>query len=142
MLYIACDHGGFDLKTKVVAHLKKLGIKFDDLGAYTEDNEDDFPVYAKKLVAKVAEDENNRGILICGSGVGMSICANRNPHIRAALCKDINTAKLCRLHNDANVLVLAGRSTGVVTANKMVISFLNTEHLGGKYARRMKMIDE
>ncbi len=141
MLYIASDHGGFELKERVIAHLKKLGISFEDLGTNTSES-CDFPVYAKKLVAEVIKDESNRGILICGSGIGMSICANRNPKIRAALCKDVNTAKLCRQHNDANVLILAGRSTGVVTANKMVVAFLNTEHLGGKYARRMKMIDE
>ena len=141
MLFIASDHGGFELKNRVMAHLKKLGIEYEDLGTYTQDS-CDFPVYAKKLVSKVVEDEKNRGILICGSGIGMSICANRNPGIRAALCKDVATARLCRQHNDANVLVLGGRNTGVVTANKMVITFLTTEHLGGKYARRMKMIDE
>ena len=141
MLYIASDHGGFELKNKVISHLKKLGIEFCDLGTNSAES-CDFPVYCKKLVAKVKEDENNKGILICGSGIGMSICANRNRGIRAALCKDVPTAKLCRQHNDANVLILAGRSTGVVTANKMVMAFLTTEHLGGKYARRMKMIDE
>ncbi len=141
MLYIASDHAGFEMKGKVINHLKKQKIKFEDLGTYSSER-CDFPIYAKKLVAKVVENEANRGILICGSGIGMSICANRNPKIRAALCKDVTTAELARQHNDANVLVIAGRTTSVVTSNRMVDKFLSTKHLGGKYAERMKMIDE
>jgi len=141
MLYIASDHAGFEMKSKVISHLKKTKVDFTDLGTYTQDR-CDFPVYAKKLVANVVESEKNKGILICGSGVGMSICANRHPLIRAALCKDDKTAVLAREHNDANVLVIAGRTTSVIMANRMVDKFLNTKHLGGKYAERMKMIDE
>lgn len=142
MLYIASDHGGFEMKGKVINHLKKKKIKFEDLGAYSFDSEDAFPVYAKTLVAKVAQSKSDFGILICGSGIGMSICANRNPNIRAALCKDVTTAELARQHNDANVLVIAGRTTSVVTSNRMVDKFLSTKAFGGKYAERMKMIDE
>ena len=141
MLYIASDHAGFEMKGKVINHLKKKKIEFVDLGTNSAES-CDFPVYAKKLVNEVVKSESNVGILICGSGIGMSICANRNPKIRAALCKDVATAELARQHNDANVLVIAGRTTSVITSNRMVDKFLSTAHLGGKYAKRMKMIDE
>jgi len=141
MLYIASDHAGFEMKGKVINHLKKKKIEFVDLGTNSSES-CDFPVYAKKLVNEVVKSESNVGILICGSGIGMSICANRNPKIRAALCKDVATAELARQHNDANVLVIAGRTTSVITSNRMVDKFLSTAHLGGKYAKRMKMIDE
>ncbi len=141
MLYLASDHAGFEMKGKIINHLKKKKIEYTDLGTLTSER-CDFPVYAKKLVAQVVQNKAHRGILICGSGIGMSICANRNKGIRAALCKDVKTAELAREHNDANVLVVAGRTTSVITANRMVDKFLSTKHLGGKYAERMKMIDE
>ena len=141
MLYIASDHAGFATKCKIIIHLKKNKVEYVDLGTYSEES-CDFPVYAKKLVANVVEDDKNRGILICGSGIGMSIAANRHPLIRAALCKDDKTAELARQHNNANVLVIAGRTTSTIMANRMVDKFLSTEHLGGKYARRMEMIDK
>ena len=141
MLYIACDHAGYALKQKLVKYLSSKHIEFVDLGTDSTQSVD-FPVYCKKLVAEVKQSTNNRGILICGSGIGMSICANRNPAIRAALCHNVASATLARQHNDANVLVLAGRTTSAFCAKRMVKAFLNSNCLGGKYIRRMNMIDE
>lgn len=140
MLYIANDHAGFNLKTKIIKFLQKNNIEFIDLGTNSAERVD-FPVFCKKLVNEVVKSPENKGILICGTGIGMSICANRNPKIRAGLCKNVKTARLCRQHNDANVLVLAGRSTCSLTAKKIVYTFLNTETMGGIYKQRMDMID-
>ena len=140
MLYLASDHAGFQLKTKIIEYLKRKGIDFNDLG--TNSNErTDFPKYAKLLTDAVAQNKSNRGILICGTGIGMSIAANRNPKIRAGLCKNKKTAILARQHNNINVLVLAGRGTRFNSAKNMVDVFLTTEALGGVYAERMAAID-
>ena len=141
MLYIACDHAGYPLKTKLVEFLRKEGVEFIDLGTNSTESVD-FPVYSRKLTQLVRENEANRGILICGSGIGMSICANREAGIRAALCDNVDVVRLARQHNDANILVLAGRRTRTCKAKRMVKTFLETETLGGKYLRRMQMIDE
>ena len=140
MLYIANDHGGYDLKTRIVAYLDKIGIKYIDLGTDSAESVD-FPVFCNKLVNEVIKDDN-RGILICGSGIGMSICANRNKGIRAALCTDVNMAKLSRQHNDSNVLILPGRYMRWGKAKKVINAFLESEFLGGKYKTRMDMIDK
>ena len=137
MLYLASDHAGFQLKTKIIEYLKRKGIDFNDLG--TNSNErTDFPKYAKLLTDAVAQNESNRGILICGTGIGMSIAANRNPKIRAALCMDETFASLARRHNDANVLCLSGRFTSPRKAIKIIKVFLTTDFEGGRHARRIK----
>ncbi len=141
MLYLANDHAGFKLKQQLIEYLQKLQIDYVDLGTDSE-NSVDFPVFCKKLICEVEKSQDHKGILICGSGIGMSICANRNPNIRAALCKDVETAMLSRQHNDANVLILAGRSTSASKAKKMLHVFLTTDCLGGKYLTRMQMIDQ
>lgn len=140
MLYLASDHAGYPLKTKLIQYLVKLGAEFEDLGTNSTESVD-FPVFCDILTQKVVLDPRHRGILICGSGVGMSICANRQKGIRAALCLDTATVRLAREHNDANVLVLAGRKTSAFRARSMLKVFLNTPSLGGKYQRRMQMID-
>ena len=140
MLFLASDHGGFKRKEEIKKYLNKKGVEFVDLGT-NSDESTDFPIYAKKLCGEVLKDEQNKGILICGSGIGMSICANRFKGIRAALCSTPKLATLARQHNNANVLILAGRFGCSCKAKKMVDCFLNTEHLGGKYTRRMEMID-
>lgn len=140
MLFIASDHAGFLLKQKLVEFLTKSNIPFKDLGTDSTDSVD-FPTYCKKLTTEVKQSVENRGILICGSGIGMSICANRDSAIRAALCQNAEFARLAREHNDANVLILAGRYTTAQKAKRMVKVFLNTEHLGGKYSKRMHLID-
>lgn len=141
MLYIASDHAGFPLKDKLAEFLRQTGIEFVDLGTNSTESVD-FPVYARKLTQMVRENPDNSGILICGSGIGMSICANREKGIRAALCDNVASTRLARQHNNANVLVLAGRRTRPHRAKKMVQVFLNTEAWGGKYERRMRSIDE
>lgn len=140
MLFLANDHAGFELKTKIIKYLKKQKINFQDLGAFS-DERTDYPKFAKLLAEKVLQDESNKGILICGTGIGMSIVANRFPKIKAGLCKNCKTARLARQHNDINVLVLAGRSTCAIKAKRMVKIFLNTPALEGRYAERRKQID-
>jgi len=141
MLYIASDHAGYPLKKKLIDFLQKQGCEVVDLGTNSPDRVD-FPVYCKKLTQMVLESEQNKGILICGSGIGMSICANRQKGIRAALCDNKNTVRLARQHNNANVLVLAGRKTSFRRAKGMVNTFLHTESWGGVYWERMCSIDE
>ncbi len=141
MLYIASDHAGFLRKQKLIEYLNKKGVKCADLGTDSAQSTD-FPIYAKLLVKKVLEDKQNKGILICGSGIGMSICANRFKGIRAGLCTSPKIAKLARQHNDINVLVLRGRFGTTFGAKQMVNNFLNTQALEGKYKKRMQMIDE
>lgn len=141
MLYIASDHAGFKRKQYLIDFLTKKGIKCVDLGTNSTESTD-FPIYAKKLVKHVLENKTNRGILICGSGIGMSICANRYRGIRAGLCTGPELATLARQHNDINVLILRGRYGTNASAEEMTMAFLNTKSLGGKYARRMQMIDE
>lgn len=141
MLYLACDHAGYPLKAKLVEFCRATGVEYVDLGTDSTESVD-FPVYCKKLTQMVTLDPHNRGVLICGSGIGMSICANRQKNVRAALCLDNDTVRLARLHNDANVLVLAGRKTPARRARRMLQTFLSTASLDGKYARRMLSIDE
>ncbi len=140
MLYLANDHAGFVFKQKVIKILQKKGIEFEDLGAFSNERVD-YPKFGKLLAQKVAEKEENRGILICGSGIGMSIVANRNPKIRAGLCKNCKITRLARQHNNINVLVLAGRDSKPLCVRKMINIFLNTQFLGGKYADRLNQID-
>ncbi len=141
MLYLASDHAGYALKQKLISYLKNKNIDLTDLGTFSSERTD-FPKYAKFLTDKVSSSKDDKGILICGTGIGMSIAANRNPLIRAGLCTNIKTARLARQHNDINVLVLAGRSTCGFIAKKIVNVFLNTEALGGVYAERMAQIDQ
>ncbi len=142
MIFIASDHAGFKLKSKIIEMFKKEDYEFVDLGTNSEARVD-YPVYCKELVAKLEDlGEDNYGILICGTGIGMSICANRNSNIRGALCKDVKTARLSREHNNANVLILAGRSTSSFKAKKMVKVFLDTAFLGGRHENRLSMIDK
>lgn len=141
MLFIASDHAGYTRKEMIKKYLHKQGIEFEDLGTDSTQSVD-FPVYAKKLVEKVLKSSENKGILVCGSGIGMSICANRFKGIRAGLCTSPKIAKLARQHNDINVLVLRGRFGTDCSARRMVNLFLQTPAFDGKYANRMKMIDD
>ena len=133
---IAVDHGGFPLKHCVIDEMRKLGLEVSDLGTDNEDSVD-YPDFADKLVAALAGGQVGQGILICGTGIGISIAANRHPAIRAALCYDEETAVLARQHNDANVLCLGGRKTDKETARKMVRAFFSTKSEGGRHARRV-----
>lgn len=133
---VAADHGGFELKTLLLPELEALGLAVLDLG--TDDSEPvDYPDFAVAVAEAIASGRAERGLLICGSGIGMSIAANRNAAVRAALCHDGLTARLARQHNDANVLVLGGRLIGPETARECVRIFFSTRFEGGRHARRV-----
>ena len=139
MLAIASDHGGFALKQEIMIHLKDIGVEFEDLGTYSEESVD-YPVYAHKLGKAVAAGEYERGILICGTGIGISMAANKIDGIRCALCSDCYSAEMCRRHNNANVLAMGGRTLGAELAKKIVDTYLGTEFEGGRHERRVNMI--
>ena len=138
MIYLGCDHGGFALKQVICEHLQKQGIAFTDCGNTVYDSEDDFPDFVKPVVQGVRANSNNRGILICGTGIGVSIAANHHAGIRAALVHNVDYARLARQHNDANVLCLGGRFIEQMVALSVVDTFLTTPaDSNPKYARRM-----
>ena len=138
-IFIASDHGGFKLKNFIKSFLDKdFAIK--DLGPKQNKKSVDYPDFAHKLCKQVSKNKNNIGILVCGSGVGMSIAANKNKGIRAALCYSVENAKLSRLHNDANVITLGERLTKKNIALKCVKTFLNTNFEGGRHIKRIKKI--
>jgi len=135
------DHAGFDLKEECRLFLSKnIGYRVFDQGVYNKQSSD-YPDIAKNVAMAVLSGEYEKGILICGSGIGMSIAANRFKGIRAALCHDLYTARLCRQHNDANILVMGGRVIGTGLALEMVELFLNTEFEGGRHGKRIDLID-
>ena len=138
---IASDHGGFDLKENIIAFLLKKGLEIDNLGAHSTDSVD-YPDYGIKLAQAITDKKFVRGILICGTGVGMSIVVNRFPGIRGTLCSDVYTAKMCREHNDSNVLIMGGRVIGVSLAKEILDIWLNTEFEGGRHQRRLDKINE
>lgn len=136
IIAIGADHAGYGLKTILVAALGALGYRALDLGTGGEDAVD-YPDFAEAVVAALKEDRAARGVLVCGSGIGMSIAANRHPGIRAALCHDVESARLARQHNDANVLVLGARMIDPETAKQCLSVFLTTEFEAGRHARRV-----
>ena len=140
-IIIACDHGGLELKNEIIAHLKKRGIETVDIGTYTADS-CNYPDYAIALCKRIQSGEFERGVLVCGTGIGMSIVANKHKGIRAACCSDIFSAEMTRRHNDSNVLCLGGRVIGSEIACKMVDLFVDTEFEGGRHIERLKMIDD
>lgn len=140
-LLIASDHAGFVLKEKLIAYLQKKGIGVKDLGTYSKDR-CDYPFYAYELARNISNGKFQRGILICKSGIGNSIVANRLPGVRAALCHNIKIAKLSRQHNDSNVLVLGSGFVKAELAKRMIPAWLNTKFLGGRHLRRLKLINQ
>ena len=138
---LASDHGGFDLKESVIAHLLNTGWEVDDLGPHSGSSVD-YPDYGIKLAEAVAEKKVDRGIVICGTGIGMSIVVNRYPGIRGTLCSDVFTAKLCREHNDSNILIMGGRVIGKGLAAEIVNTWLNTPFEGGRHQRRLDKINQ
>lgn len=133
---IGADHGGFQLKEKVARLLEQLGHRVEDTGCHSSDSVD-YPDFADPVVAKVADGECDRGILICGTGIGMSLAANRNRKIRAANCHDEYTARMSREHNDANILCLGARVIGEGVAVDLVKVWLNTPFAGGRHQQRI-----
>lgn len=142
MIAIGSDHGGFDLKEAVIAHLKEQGIAYKDYGCYDKSS-CDYPVYGHAVAEAVAGGECEKGIVICTTGIGISITANKVKGIRCALCADTLTAQMTRLHNDANVLALGGGIVGPNLGISIVDAFLNTEFSGEeKHRRRIGLIEQ
>ena len=138
---IGCDHAAFPLKETVRAYLAGAGLEVEDAGAHSEDSVD-YPEYGAKVAAGVSSGKFTRGILLCGSGIGMSMVANRFPGVRAALCNDLFSAVMCRKHNDANILVLGGRVLGETLAIEIVKAWLETDFEGGRHQSRLDMFDK
>jgi len=141
MLALGSDQAGFELKQEIISYLKEENIPFEDFGSYDTDSVD-YPIYAKKVAEAVAQGDCEKGILICGTGIGMSMVANKVPGVRAALCSDCFSTEATRQHNDANVITLGARVIGPGLAVKMVDIFLNTPFSGAeRHARRIQMMD-
>lgn len=138
MIAIGCDHGGYELKLEVIKHLEEKGVQFTDCGCNGEAV--DYPDIAAATCAKVLSGECDKAILICGTGIGISMAANKIKGIRAALCGDWYSAKFTRLHNDANALCMGGRVIGAGLACEIVDIFLDTEFEGGRHARRVEKV--
>ncbi len=136
---VACDHGGLALKDEVLDMLGELGVEPVDLGTYTSDSVD-YPAYAGAAARRVAGGEAEAAILICGTGIGMAIAANKFPGIRAATCSEEFSARMARAHNDANVLALGARVIGAGLARELVRCFCTTGFEGGRHARRVDAI--
>ena len=138
-IVLASDHAGFGMKQTLVAKLEQAGHSVIDAGCHSPDSVD-YPDMADALAAELKSRPGARGILVCGSGIGISIAANRHHHIRCALCHDVTTAQLCRQHNDANVLALGSRTTGISVAEACVDAFLSTGFDGGRHAGRVNKL--
>lgn len=138
---IGSDHGGFRLKSEIIEHLKSSGIDFEDFGAYNEDSSD-YADFGLKVAEAVAAQKFDFGVLICGTGIGISIAANKVPGIRAALCSDTFSAHACREHNDANILTIGQRVVGTGLALDIVDIFLNSKFQGDRHLRRINKITE
>jgi len=137
---LACDHGGFELKEELKAFLKSLGAEPIDMGTFNEDSVD-YPDFGVLVAEKVSRGELERGILICGTGIGMSIVANKFPRIRAALANDLYSSRCSREHNDANILIIGGRIVGKELAKEIVKVWLETPFAGGRHQRRLEKIE-
>lgn len=139
MWAIGSDHGGFELKQAVMKHLEERGIEYRDYGTYTPES-CDYPDYGAAVGRAVVSGECERGIVICGTGIGISMAANKIDGVRCALCGDCFSAEMARAHNDANVLALGARTLGEGLALKIVDTFLDGEFQGGRHARRVAKI--
>ena len=138
-IFISSDHAGFNLKNHIFENLKKKKYKIENLGPFN-DKFVDYPIYAKKLANKVSKNKTNFGILVCGSGTGMAMAANKVKNIRAAVWYNVKNTKLSRLHNNANIITVGSRLTSKNLAFKLVNIFLKTKFEGGRHLRRIKKI--
>ncbi|OGG01785.1 MAG: ribose 5-phosphate isomerase B [Candidatus Glassbacteria bacterium RIFCSPLOWO2_12_FULL_58_11] len=138
---IASDHAGYELKEELVRYLKELGYEPEDLGTHGAESVD-YPDYAGKVARLISSGERKQGVLVCGTGIGMSIAANKYPRVRAALATDELTATLAREHNDSNIITLGGRTLKVEQARAILKKWLETDFLGGRHARRVEQISE
>ncbi len=140
MIYVGCDHGGYDMKLAIMDFLKENGYEYTDMGCDGEAV--DYPDVAKAVCVEVLKSPDNRGVLICGTGIGISIAANKIHGIRAALAYDYYAAKYTRLHNDANVICFGGRTMGTGSVLESLDVFLKTEFMGGRHKTRIDKISE
>ena len=138
-IYISSDHAGFKLKESIKDYLSKKKMNFQDLGPNNNDRVD-YPDFARKVAQKVKTNKKNVGILVCGSGIGMSIAANRHKNVRAAQCFNLKSTKLSRLHNDANIITLGSRLLSKKNALNCISVFLNTKFEGGRHTKRIRKI--
>lgn len=142
MIALGCDHGGYELKLEIIKYLKEKNIEYKDFGCDSLESVD-YPIYAKMVAKSIQSGECEKGILICGTGIGISITANKQKGIRAALCSDCFSAEATRQHNDANILAMGGRVVGPGLAVKIVDTFLNTPFSEGeRHKRRIAQIEE
>ena len=142
MIALGSDHGGYGLKQEIIGYLEEKGIEYKDYGCYDE-SPCDYPVFGKKAAQAVASGECEKGILICGTGIGISIAANKVKGVRAALCHDVFSAKATREHNDANMLAMGARVVGPGLALMIVDTFLNTEFSNAeRHQKRIDMLEE
>ncbi|NMB46039.1 MAG: ribose 5-phosphate isomerase B [Firmicutes bacterium] len=139
MIAIGSDHAAFQFKEDIKAYLDAKGIKYQDFGCFSKDRTD-YPIYGEKVANAVASGECERGLLFCGTGVGISLAANKVPGIRAVVCTDCYSAALSRRHNDANILALGARVVGIDLAKMIIDTWLNAEFEGGRHADRVAMI--
>ncbi len=139
MIVIGSDHGGYELKTYIIKYFEENNIEYKDVGCYSEDSVD-YPDIAEKLCKEITGGNAERGILICGTGIGISIAANKIKGIRAAVCTDEYCARMCRHHNNANVLCLGGRVVGRELALSITETYLNGEFEGGRHQNRIDKI--
>lgn len=142
VIAVACDHAGHGLKTEILKLLRELKVPVTDLGCASAEESVHYPLYGKRVVDALLARPQSRGILICGTGLGMSIVANRFPGIRAALCHDMFTAILSRRHNDSNLLVMGGRIIGPDLGKEIVRVWLNTPFEGGRHQERLNLIEQ
>lgn len=140
MIALGSDHAGYELKVNIKNYLEKKGLKIEDVGTFNKES-CDYPIYAKKVANLVSSSICDKGILVCGSGIGVSISANKVAGVRAALCYEPELAVLARKHNDANVLCLSGRFTDFTKAIVIVDNFLNTSFEGGRHLNRVNLIE-
>ena len=138
---LACDHGGFELKEEIKTFLKSLGVEPIDMGTFNEDSVD-YPDFGVLVAEKVSRGELERGILICSTGIGMAMVANKFPRIRAALANDLYSSRCSREHNDANILIIGGRIVGKELAKEIVKVWLETPFAGGRHKIRLEKIEE
>lgn len=141
MIAIACDHAAFEMKQDILAMLKEMGLEFKDFGTYSCDSTD-YPIYAARAARAVASGECDRGIVICGTGIGVSLVANKVPGIRCVACSEPYSAELSRRHNNTNMLAFGARVIGLGTARMIAKVWLETPFEGGRHQRRVDMITQ
>lgn len=141
MIAIGCDHGGYQLKEEIKKYLEEQNIEYKDFGTHNEERTD-YPIFAKEVAKSIQNQECDKGILICGTGFGMAILANKFKGIRCASCWNEEVAKLLKAHNDANIIALPGRFINISQAVVILRAWLGTEFMGGRHSERLQMIEE